>query len=82
MRDVRRAPFARDKVAIVEDVARHAHFTSEQACVVVRLVEAWGQVDAALALYPQVVDPASFHIVVSALTFRSDRDELRERIRR
>lgn len=82
VRDLRRAPFARDKVAIVEDVVVHAHFTSEQAEIVVRVVEAWGQVDAAVALYPRVVDPESFHRVVGALTFRSDREELRERIRR
>ena len=41
----------------------------------------WAQVDAAVALYPRVVDPESFHRVVGALAFSSDRAELRRRIR-
>ena len=80
--DLRRAPFARDKVALVEDVALHAHFTASQAETVVRAIESWGQVDAAVVLYPRVVDPESFHLVVNAVTFASDRDELRRRLRR
>jgi hypothetical protein len=80
--DVRCAPFARNKVAVVHDVAPHTHFTSAQAAVVVRAIESWGQVDAAAALFPRVLDPESFHVVIGAVTFRSDQDELRRRIRR
>jgi hypothetical protein len=82
VRDIRREPFADGKVAVIRDVVRHAHLTSAQAEIVVRAVQSWGQVDAAVALYPRVLDKESFHVVVSALTFDSDRDDLRRRIRR
>ena len=80
VRDVRCAPFAGDRVAMVRDVVRHAHFTSAQAEVVVRAIQPWGQVAAAVALHARVVDPESFHVVFQALTFPSDREELRRQL--
>ncbi len=80
--ELRRTPFAEGKVALVVDVARRAHFTSAQAAVVVRAIQSWGRVDAAVALHPRVVDPQSFHVVYAALTFSSDRAELRRRLLR
>lgn len=57
------------------------YFTADQAS---RIVETMrfpdDEVDAAVMLYPRVVDPGNWYVVEQALSFESTRQELRQRL--
>ncbi len=63
------------------DVARDRLFSTRQVRQVMDLFTFGDEkVNAAAALYPRVVDPQDFYTVYDALTFRSEKEELRRRI--
>ncbi len=74
--------FADDQLAVLRSASHGRRFTSAQVVV---LMEAFNfsddRIEAADMLYPQVVDLQNWYTVYGALTFSSDKDELRQRTR-
>ncbi len=66
---------------LLADVARDRLFSTRQVRQIMDLF-AFGdeKVKAAAALYSRVVDPQDFYTVYDALTFRSEKEELRRRV--
>jgi hypothetical protein len=57
------------------------YFTAEQASQIVDTMRfADEEVDAAVMLYPRVVDPGNWYVVEQAISFESSRQELRQRL--
>jgi len=57
------------------------YFTAEQASRIVETMRfADEEVDAAVMLYPRVVDPGNWYLVEQAISFESSRRELRQRL--
>jgi hypothetical protein len=76
---VKAKSFDDGKVGVVEDAARHGHFTSAQAAELVKQCSfGKGQSRVAIVLYPRLVDPVNFHEVLAAMTFDSHRQEVRK----
>jgi len=82
LRNLDQARFSSEKLAMVRDLASHAHVASEQAARIVEALPSWVQVEAALELYEVTVDPEAFHRVYAAFRFDGDRQRLRERLAR
>jgi len=83
--DIRRAvqnrPFDDDRMAILKDATASRLFTAVQVKELVKLFSfSSGKVGAAVWLHARTIDPENFYVVYDALTFPSDRDELRDRI--
>ena len=74
--------FGDDQLAVLRAASQGRRFTSAQ---VLSLMEAFTfsdeRIDAAVMLYPQVVDPQNWYTVYSALSFSSDKSTLRSRTR-
>ncbi len=80
---VRREAFDSGKLALVRDMARRVAFTSRQVATLMRLCTFDdGRIKIGAALYPSVVDPASWFRVYDTMTFSSSKKKLRKRIRR
>lgn len=77
---MREEPFSDDKMAVLRDASRGRAFTTDQ---VIRVLEQFpfsdNKVDAAAMLYAQLTDPWNWYHVYGALTFSSDKDDLRRR---
>ena len=77
---VDRTPFADEKLAVLGSISRGRSFTVYQ---VVQLVNempfADTKVEAAVMLYPLVVDVQNWYLVYDTIPFSSSRDELRRR---
>lgn len=77
---VRDESFSDDKMAMLRDASRGRAFTTDQ---VIRMIEPFpfsdDKVDAAALLFSQVVDPWNWYHIYGALTFSSDKDDLRRR---
>ena len=75
------AGFESDRLELVRGAARSSRFSSAQ---VVALMQQSGfdntRIEIAAALYPRVVDPASWSVVYAALDFDASRDTLRQRV--
>jgi len=75
------APFSSDKLVLVRDAAKRNRFETDQVLRVVKLFSHGSeQVDAAVAMYPRVVDKKNFFKVYGVLSFSSDRDSLRKKV--
>lgn len=60
---------------------RHNYFTTSQAIQIIKEMKFGSrQVEAAVLLYPQIVDRGNWFMLEQALTFESDRRELRRQI--
>lgn len=72
--------FSDDKLALLRDASLGRGFSTAQ---VIRVLEQFpfgdDKVDAAAMLFPQVVDPWNWYTVYGALTFSSDKEDLRRR---
>jgi hypothetical protein len=65
---------------LVQPVSKN-YFTAEQASRIVDTMRfADDEVDAAVMLYPRVVDPGNWYVVEQAISFESSRRELRQRL--
>lgn len=82
LRAIRRPHWDDDRLHVLRDVAKHHHFTSAQAAEIVRHGFRFEQLDAAVVLYPRLVDPDHVHRLYESLRWSSDRDELRRAIKR
>lgn len=75
--------FAKDQMAYLEDVVRHNRFLTEQVRQVMRAFSFDSdKVKAAALMYPAVLDKGDFHEAQQELTFESDRERLRNEVRR
>lgn len=81
LRQVKRAAFDDDRMLLLREVVKHRAFTTTQVIDVLDEVS-FEKVEAAVLLYPNVVDPESFVRVYDELNFTSDRRELAERLER
>jgi hypothetical protein len=74
--------FGDDQLAVLRAASQGRHFTSAQ---VLSLMEQFTfsdeRIDAAVLLYPQVLDQQNWYTVYSALSFSSDKSTLRSRTR-
>lgn len=79
---VQKATFGDDQVDVLRTAAAHNAFTCAQ---VVRLVapiaHSSDKVDGIKALAPKVLDPENAHLIEDALTFSSDKEEVRKLFR-
>ena len=79
---IRSESFSDDKLAVLRDASRGRQFTSAQVRGLMDLFAfSDDKVDAAVILYPKVVDQQNWYTVYGALTFSSDKDALRARTR-
>jgi hypothetical protein len=75
--------FAKDQMAYLEDVVRHNWFHTDQVRRVMRAFSFDSdKVKAAVLMYPVVLDKREFHVVQQELAFESDRERLRNEVRR
>ncbi|MBA2661261.1 MAG: DUF4476 domain-containing protein [Bradymonadaceae bacterium] len=80
-RSIEDAGFTDDKRSVIALAAAHNYFTSEQVKTLVsELSFSELKVDAATLLYPRLVDPERFHIVIDALSFSSEKSQLRQNL--
>ena len=82
LRDLGRARFSSDKLALVRQLAARVSVTSAQAEQIVAAVPYWVQADAAMLLYDATVDRARFDGMYSVLRYEGDRDRLRRHLAR
>ncbi|MEM6521629.1 MAG: DUF4476 domain-containing protein [Cyanobacteria bacterium P01_C01_bin.70] len=70
-----------DSLDFIAQSARTSYFTAAQAAAIVRTLQFGGdEVPAAVMLYPRVVDLRNWYLVEQAVTFHSDRRDLREQL--
>jgi hypothetical protein len=78
LRRLRREGFDDDKLEFLAEFGRNGYFTSAQVAQIVDLMTfSEGEEQAAILLYPRVVDPENWYVVYDALTFTSSEDEVR-----
>lgn len=74
--------FSDDRLAILRDASRGRYFTSAQVLSMMELFSfSDDKVEAAVILFPRVVDQQNWYTVYSGLTFSSDKDRLRAQTR-
>lgn len=74
-------PFSSSKMNVIQMAVDYNYFTSEQTRkVVASLTFSNDQEDAAVMLYPRVVDQDAFYTVMPAFTFESSRSEVQTRL--
>ncbi len=74
--------FDKDKVLFVENLGSARYFTSAQARALLKEFSFDdGRGKAAVALYPQVIDPDNFATVLEVFTFDSGRKTVREKLK-
>jgi hypothetical protein len=75
--------FAKGKLRVVKQAARHDHFSVEQVRQVMRQFSfADGKVEAAAAMHRRLVDPENFFQAYEELSFEADKNKLRGLIER
>lgn len=79
LRQLRRAGFDDDRLILLDEVVREYAFTTSQVVEILGEFR-FSKVDAAVVLYPVVVDPGRYVLVYDELTFPSDRRELKRRL--
>lgn len=78
---IKKESFDDNKLPLLRDAVKHKGFTCQQAVQIVKAFTfAQGQKDAAVMLHPRLTDPINFHEVLKAMTFDSDRQEVRKRL--
>ena len=79
-RSIDRESFSDDQLAVLRSASRGRHFTSSQ---VIRLMNGFSfdddKVEAAVILFPRVIDQQNWYTVYGGLTFSSDKTALRRR---
>lgn len=80
---INQVAFSHQRLEMLRESARFNHYTCAQVVAVLQLFpHSNDKVEAAVVMYPQVVDPQNFVTVYPALPYSSSQDELRRRIRR
>lgn len=73
--------FEDGKLGVITEACRHNLFTVAQTVEIVSLMDFGdGKIEAAVLMYPRIVDPENFYQVYGAFDFDSDKDELRSRL--
>jgi hypothetical protein len=81
VRAIERQHFDSDRLSLAREIAANRWFTVLQVRRLVGLMTfSDAKVDLAVFLHGRTVDVDNFYLVYDALTFRSDKDELRRRI--
>lgn len=79
---VRGGSFDEDKVGIVKDASRGNWFTANQIATLMGLLSFdEGKIDAAVAAWPRCVDPGNSFVLYPKLTYDSNRETLRSKLR-
>jgi len=74
--------FSAEQFAVLNSASNGRKFTTAQVNTLMQLFNfSDDRIEVAVMLYPQVVDPQNWYTVYGALTFSSDKDELRQRTR-
>lgn len=74
-------PFSSGKMSVLTIAAEYNYFSSAQTrAVVSSLTFSSDKVEAAVLLYPKILDPGAFYQVLSAFTFESSKEEVRTRL--
>jgi|GEM_PF-2704382 len=74
-------PFSEGKLRIISLAAEYNYFSSAQIyTVIASLPFSADKIEAAVLLYPMVVDPDAFYQVLSAFTFESSKEQVRARL--
>lgn len=74
-------PFPSGKLSIISMAVDYNYFTSAQVYTVLNaLTFPSDKVEAAVLLYPMVLDPDAFYQVFGAFTFESSKEEVRARL--
>lgn len=74
--------FSDDQLAVLRSASQGRRFTSAQVSTLMRQFSfSDDRIEAAVMLYPRVADPQNWYTVYDALTFSSDKEELRKRTR-
>jgi len=77
---VKHESFDSNKLNVVKQAAGGNWFTSAQMASMMDLFSfGAGKVDAAVAMWPHMVDPENLFVLYNKLTFSSDKDNLRKR---
>jgi len=78
---VKHESFDSNKLTVVQQAAQANWFTASQ---IAAMMDAFsfggGKVDAAVAMWPHMVDPENSFAIYGRLTFQSDKDKLRKRV--
>ena len=79
---VQKATFGDDQVDVLRTAAAHNSFTCAQVVrLVAPLAHSTDKVDGIKVLAPKVLDPENAHLIEDALTFSSDKEEVRKLFR-
>ena len=74
--------FGDDQLAVLRSASQGRRFSSTQVASLMNLFDfSDDRIEAAVLLYPQVTDPQNWYTVYGALTFASDKTELKQRTR-
>lgn len=74
--------FGDDQLAVLRAASQGRRFSSTQVASLMNLFDfSDDRIEAAVFLYPQITDPQNWYTVYGALTFSSDKTELRQRTR-
>lgn len=74
--------FDKDKVPFVENLGKSRHYTCAQVGALLKVFSFDdGRGKAAVALYPQILDPENFFTVLEVFTFDSGRKAVREQLK-
>lgn len=78
---LRAESFASGRMRLLQVAARDNYFTAAQVqTVVAELTFSSNKVDAAVLMYPRVVDQDDFYTVLGAFTFESSKRAVRQRL--
>lgn len=73
--------YEKDRLSVLRVAAKENNFTSAQAA---KLIDTFkygeDQVDAAIALHPQLTDPGNFFQVIGALRYSKDKEKVRKKL--
>lgn len=73
--------FSSGKRRVLQMAAPYSYFSTQQVKTLVKAFDfSSDQVDAAVLLYPQIIDYHNFYQVLDAFTFESSKQEVRERL--
>ncbi|MBD3285001.1 DUF4476 domain-containing protein [candidate division WOR-3 bacterium] len=81
LEELNNATFSDAKAAMISEFARSNWFTTEQAGKIIEEVPfGVDMVDAAVAMYPHLIDPENTYRLYEFITFDDDRELLREKL--
>lgn len=75
------ATFDKNKISVLASTVNRIYFTSNQAAQIIRKMDfSAGQADAAVMLYPRVLDKQNWHVIYNSVDFESTKETIRQRV--